>query len=165
MRILGALMIVLSGLLMGLKRAAGLRRDVECRAALCRMLEGLSYELGRFRTPLPEIFSTLCAQSGNEAKTLCSLVSEELSRRETKPFSEIWTSALGFIPLREREILMPLGGVLGRYGTEEQLGALERCRREMEDLLAEGRERLRERSGVCVGLWTAAGLMAAVVLI
>lgn len=164
MRLLGAALVVLAGVLMGLQRAAELRRAVQGRAALCRMLEGLSYELGRFRTPLPEVFSSLCAQCGGEALTLCRAVSESLSG-EQPVFSSAWAEGLSLVPPRERDILAPLGSVLGRYGTEEQLPALERCRREMEELLSEGRERLRERSGVCVGLWTAAGLMAAVVLI
>lgn len=164
MRLLGAVLIVLAGVLMGLQRAAALRRTVQDRAALCRMLEGLSYELGRFRTPLPEVFSALCAQSEGVALSLCRAVGDRLNG-EQAAFSVAWAEGISFLSPREREILAPLGCVLGRYGTEEQLPALERCLREMEGLLSEGRERLRERSGVCVGLWTAAGLMTAVVLI
>lgn len=164
MRPLGAVLIVLAGVLMGLQRAAELRRTVQTRAALCRMLEGLAYELGRFRTPLPEVFSTLCAQSEGAALSLCRAISERMNG-EQAAFSAVWMEAISLLSPREREILAPLGSVLGRYGAEEQLPALERCLREMEELLSEGRERLRERSGVCVGLWAAAGLMAAVVLI
>lgn len=164
MRLLGAALVVLAGVLMGLQRAAELRRAVQCRATLCRMLEGLSYELGRFRTPLPEVFSSLCTQCEGAALALCRAVSESLNG-EQPVFSAAWARGLTLVPPREREILAPLGSVLGRYGTEEQLPALERCRRDMESLLSEGRERLRARSGVCVGLWAAAGLMAAVVLI
>lgn len=164
MRLLGAVLVVLAGVLMGLQRAAELRRTVQDRAALCRMLEGLSYELGRFRTPLPEVFSGLCAQSEGVALSLCRAVSRRMNG-EQAAFSAAWAEETALLPPREREILAPLSGVLGRYGTEEQLPALERCLREMEGLLSEGQERRRERSGVCVGLWAAAGLMAAVVLI
>lgn len=164
MRMLGAVLIVLAGVLMGIQRAAAFRRTVQDRTALCRMLEGLSYELGRFRTPLPEAFTTLCARSEGAAVSLCRAVSERLNG-EQAAFSAAWAEGVSLLPPREREVLAPLGDILGRYGTEEQLPALERCLREMEELLTEGRERLRERSGVCVGLWAAAGLMAAVVLI
>lgn len=165
MRLFGAALVVLAGVLMGLQRLERLRRDVQRRTALCRMLEGLSYELRRFRTPLPEAFSALCAQSEGAALHLCGTVSGLLSRSEPMVFSEAWARALEQVPLREREILSPLGGVLGCYGTEEQLSALDRCRRDMERLLSEGRDCLRERGRVCVGLWAAAGLMTAVVLI
>lgn len=165
MKLLGGALVVLSGFLMGLQTVERLRSDVKRRSALCGMLEGLSYELGRFRTPLPDAFSALCAQSEGAALHLCRSVSEALSQPEPAVFSKAWARALDGVPGREREILSPLGSVLGRYGTEEQLSALERCRRDMERLLTEGRDRLRERGRVCVGLWAAVGLMAAVVLI
>lgn len=164
MKLTGAALVVLAGVLMGLLRVKELRRTVRERAALCRILEELSYELGRFRTPLPEVFSALCARSEGAALSLCRTVSERMNG-EQAAFSAAWTEGIALLPPREREIMDSLGNVLGRYGTEEQLSALERCLREMEDILTEGREQLRERSGVCVGLWAAAGLMAAVVLI
>lgn len=164
MRSLGALMVVLAGMLMGVRRAAALGHTVRLRSSLCRMLEGMRYELGRFRTPLPELFSALSVPCQGEAADLCRRAAELLAAGQMS-FSALWEDVLTSLPAREREILVPLGGILGRYGTEEQLAALERCAREMESALREGQERLRERSGVCVGIWTAAGLMAAVVLI
>lgn len=165
MRFLGAGLLVLAGLLMGLQKAAALQRDVERRAAFCRMLEGLSYELGRFRTPLPEAFSALSGQCAGEARALCAVVRDGFFRSSPGAFSDIWAGGLAAVPPAEREILVPLGNVLGRYGTEEQLSALDHCRRDMEELLAQGQTRLREQGRVSVGLWTAAGLMTAVVLI
>lgn len=164
MRRLGALMVVLAGMLMGVRRAVALGHTVRLRSSLCRMLEGMRYELGRFRTPLPELFSALSVPWDGEAAALCRRAAEMLTAGQMS-FSALWEDALAPLPAREREILQPLGNILGRYGTEEQLAALERCVREMENALQEGQTRLRERSGVCVGLWTAAGLMAAVVLI
>lgn len=165
MRVVGAGLLVLAGLLTGLQKAAGLQKDVERRGDLCRMLEGLAYELGRFRTPLPEVFSLLSDQCAGEAKTLCTAVRDGFSCSAPGAFSAIWENGLAAVPPTEREILVPLGSILGRYGTVEQLSALDRCRRDMEELFTLGQTRLREQGRVSVGLWTAAGLMTAVVLI
>lgn len=165
MRWLGAALLILAGVSMGLQTAAELRETAKRRESLCRMLERMAYELGRFRRPLPELFSGLRAGSAGLAQQLCVTVSRELSESEKIPFSQVWSRAVEPLPPPERECLAPLGTVLGCYGTEEQLLAIERCRKEMERYLQKARDDQRERSRTGLGLWTAAGFMAAVLLI
>ena len=74
-------------------------------------------------------------------------------------------NALGELPDRERDILLPLGQVLGRYGAQEQMRALTLCRRDMERARDEARARVRERGSVYAGLSAAAGAICAVLLL
>ena len=165
MRWLGAALLILSGVSMGLRTAAELWETVKRRESLCRVLDCMAYELERFRTPLPELFSGLAAESTGAAQQLCMAVNERFSGAEQMSFSFIWGRAMESMPLPERECLAPLGSVLGRYGTAEQLLAIERCRKDMERHLQKARDDQRERGRTGLGLWTAAGLMAAVLLI
>lgn len=165
MRLMGAALVCLAGLLLGLGAAGELRADIRRREDLCRMLEGMTFELERFRTPLPELFDTLSRQTGGAAHALCRSVAEAAAELGRVSFSEIWSRGLEMLPAAEGEILRPLGSVLGRYGTEQILPALETCRREMERARAAACVRAEKNSRVYIGLCTAGGLMLGVVLL
>lgn len=165
MRLMGAALLSLAGLLLGLGAVRELRADIRRREELCRMLEGMAFELERFHTPLPELFDILSRQTGGAAHILCRNIREGVSELGRVRFSEIWSQGLEALPTVEREILCPLGSVLGRYGTEQILPALENCRREMERAKAAAGTRAEENGRVYIGLCTAGGLMLAVVLL
>lgn len=165
MRLMGAALLTVAGLLAGLSTAGELRRTALRRARLCRLLEGMGFELGRFQTPLPELFEILAGQTEGEARRLCLRVRERMPELGRTPFSVIWAETLAALPEGERRLLAPLGAVLGRYGTEELLTALETCRRDMVQAAGEANRRARENSRVYIGLCTAGGMMLGVVLL
>ncbi len=165
MRLMGAALLSLAGLLVGLMAAGALRRDVRCRRELVRLLEAMAYELERFRTPLPELFQSLSYQTEGAALALCERLLEALPSLGEVRFQALWESSLASLPSREREILRPLGSVMGRYGTEQILPALENSRREMERAGAEAQSRWETSGRVYIGLCTAGGLMLAVMLL
>lgn len=165
MRLTGGILLVLAGLMGGLQSASRLREDVLRRESLLRLLEGLSYEMKNFRPPLPALFSAMSGRTAGEGRELCLRILEGLEQPGNPRFAPLWEESLCPLPSRERDVLRPLGSVLGQYAAEEQLQALERVRGEMERLSDEARVRMRERGRVSIGLWTAAGLMAAVILI
>lgn len=165
MRLMGAVLLSLAGLLLGLGAVRELRADIRRREELCRMLEGMAFELERFHTPLPELFETLARQTGGAVNAFCHSICEGTSELGRVRFSELWSRGLETLPRREREILRPLGSVLGRYGTEQMLPAVESCRREMEQAKDAARARAEEKGRVYIGLCTAGGLMLAVMLL
>ena len=129
------------------------------------MLTLLEFELGRFRTPLPELFEKLSAQLDGEAADLCRRVRKGLDGLGRREVDEIWREALGALPVRERRILLPLGTVLGRYGAEEQLAAVSACRAEMDRARAAAEDALRERGRMYIGVPAAGAAVLAVLLL
>ena len=162
---LGALMVACAGAVFGLLGAGELEKTVRRREELCWFLDRLSGELEGFCRPLPELFGylgTLCTGKSGE---LCRWAAECLLAPEREPFEVVWERASEHLPRRERQILLPLGRVLGRSSVETQLPAITLCRREMERALSEAREKRRDMSRVYIGLGTAGGVMLAVLLI
>ena len=165
MRLTGALLITAAGLLAGLRAAGGLRAAALRRDSLCKMLALLEFELGRFHTPLPEMFADLAARTDGAGASLCRRMTTGLTGLGEQALGEIWLYALEELPARERDILRPLGQVLGRYGAQEQLQALTLCRRDMEQARDEARTKARERSSIYAGLAASAGAVCAVLLL
>lgn len=165
MRLLGAGLIVCAGLWGGLLAAGALTCAVERCGSWCVMLELLSFELSRFRTPLPELFASLGSKLNGAPGTLCRGVCEGLNRVEDE-FRVIWSSAMpSGLSDREREILLPLGEVLGRFGADEQAAMLSAALERMNALCAERRMTLRDRKKLCVCSFSAGGIFLAVLLI
>ena len=164
MRLAGAALLTAAGMLAGLLQEERLRDRAERRESLCRVLDMMEFELERFRTPLPALFEKLSEQMDGDAGAFCEKVAEGLRKRQERDMAGIWRSALQTLPASERKLLASLGGVLGRYGAEEQLRALAACARDMERARDEAREEARRKGRLWVGL-SAAGAAAAAVLL
>ena len=120
MRLAGAALLTAAGMLAGLLQEERLRDRAERRESLCRVLDMMEFELERFRTPLPALFEKLSEQMDGDAGAFCEKVAEGLRKRQERDMAGIWRSALQTLPASERKLLASLGGVLGRYGAEEQ---------------------------------------------
>ena len=164
MRLTGAALLTAAGLLAGLAKARALRMRADELDGLCRMLERMGFELGRFRTPLPKLFAALAAQMDGQSAALCARAAEGLERLGEQDMAGIWAGALSPLEEREQAALLPLGQVLGRYGTEELLLALDGCRADMERLRDAARIDSRDRGRVAIGV-SAAGAAALAVLL
>jgi stage III sporulation protein AB len=163
MKALGFVLVTAAGLLLGLRGAERLTvRQRRCQQ-LCHMLERLAFELERFQTPLPQLFGALAGQLDGFCGQLCEITAEALTAPMS--FSQAWEQGLSVCDRSERALLEPLGGVLGRYGSAEQLQAVERCRQSMEQARAEADQQRREKGRLYVGLSTVGGLLAAVLLL
>ena len=165
MRLTGAALLTAAGLLSGLLAARALRARALRRGELCRMLELMAFQLGRFHTPMPALFDTLAFQTEGAGACLCRRMTEGMTCLGERDFAGIWADALAFLPARERDILRPLGPVLGRYGTQEQLRAVETCRQDMEEARREAATAAREKGRMYVGLSAAGGAALSVLLL
>lgn len=163
MKLFGAALLTAAGLLGGALASRRMYARLRLCRELCRMLRLIGFHLDCFLTPLPELFSELAAELPGGAGTLCRRAASEMNAPEGR-FSDIWISALEDLPAREREILEPLGPVLGRYGAAEQTAAVSAALAEMTALCGALETDVREKSRVCVGLFMAGGLMLAVLL-
>ena len=163
MRLLGGALLAVTGLWCGLLASAQLRRSAARCADWCGMLELISFELNRFRTPLPELFASLAERLTGPPGALCSRAAAGL--QAGLGFRAVWRGALHDLPAAEREILLPLGEVLGSFGAEEQTAGLDAALFRMRSLERERTEALRDRTRVCVGVCSAGGLLLAVLLL
>lgn len=163
MKLMGAALLTAAGLLCGLMVAAGLRSRLRAQRSLCRMLAVMGFELERFCTPLPELFASLSERLEGEAAALCRRTAAGLAAGG-RPFAAVWSAAISVLPEAERGILAPLAEVLGRYGAQEQCAAVLTAEAELGGLRDGTAARLREKSRLYTGLFTAGGLLLAVLL-
>lgn len=163
MTALGAILLTGAGLLAGILGVRSIREQVERAEALARLVELMRLELSRFRTPLPTLFRSLSDRTEGIASELCRRAAAA-REAEDGPFAGAWDYACACLAPRERGILLPLGQILGRYGAEEQAGAMETVLEELRRYGAGLRERQRDKSRLWLGLSMACGLLAAVLL-
>ena len=163
MNAIGAALVAAAGVLAGLGGVGALHRQEARAGALCRLLALMIFELQRFRTPLPELFSSLSERTEGAAAALCARAAQAMEVPDLR-FSEAWVFACGELTAKERELLLPLGGVLGRYGAEEQLAALEAALHEMRGCHEALRGAMPEKCRLYIGLSAACGLLAAILL-
>ena len=161
MRLLGCGLLAGAGLWSGILAARRVSEEAERCGAWCRMLELMSFELERFRTPLPELFASLSDRLVGAPGRLCAAVSAGLAA-ESSAFLFVWRRAVCELPAPEREILRPLGDVLGRFGAEEQTAALAAAGEQMCALWRKRQGDLRDRRKVCFGVFSAGGILLAV---
>lgn len=162
MRLIGCVLIALAGLWTGVTAARGLSAELDRCEEYVEMLALMELELGRFKTPLPELFSSLEARLGGAGAALCGRVAKACS--DDAVFREIWQHEAEKLPPRERRILLPLGGVLGRFGAEEQAARIGQAREQMAALRQERASALADGRRLRVGVCAAGGLMLAVLM-
>lgn len=165
MRLTGAALLTAAGLLAGMAAAGALRARAEEWAELCRMLTLMEFELERFCTPMPELFERLGEQTQGKTRSFCLKMREGLDSLGEREFSEIWAQQAQIFLPAERELLLPLGHVLGRYGAAEQTRAVAACRENAKCARNEAAEAVREKGRLWTGLAAAGGAALAVLLL
>lgn len=164
MRLAGCGLLAAAGIWSGLLTARCVSEAASRCGAWCRMLELMSCELESFRTPLPELFSVLAERLEGRPGQLCGSVSAELASGSAD-LRAVWREQAAGLPAPEREILLPLGDVLGRFGAEDQTAAIRAAGKQMDALWQTRRGELRDRRKVCLGVCSAGGILLAVLLI
>ena len=163
MKLLGCGLMAGAGIWSGFLAAGRVSEAVVRCGAWCRMLELTAFELERFRTPLPELFASLSERLDGMPAEVCRRVTSGLAAG-TSCFRTVWLGAVRDLPAREREVLRPLGEVLGRFGAEEQAAAIEAAREQMNELRRERQIASSDRRKICFGVLSAGGILLAVLL-
>ncbi|MGM9613921.1 MAG: stage III sporulation protein AB [Oscillospiraceae bacterium] len=163
MKLCGAFLLAAAGLWCGLAARASLSGNVKRCAELCQLLELLTFEIGRFRTPLPDFFAERASSFPGAAGDFCRALSDGLADGES--LSVCWNRQMEALPPEERDILRSLGNVLGSYGAEEEVAAVDSALHRLTQLRGARERALREQGRVRVGLCSAAGVMLAVLLL
>ncbi len=168
MKAIGAALIVTSGALWGSFRAWELRERYRLLEAVASALELLSGEVTCRLTPLPEA-AELLARSGPEVlRDFFGGLAADMDQLGRRGFADIWrerVAALQGLDGDEAEALGALSGTLGRYGAQEQQGALERCREYFTLRARQAQAQCDTTGRMYAGLGVTAGLITAVALL
>lgn len=153
---------------LGNRKARQLTARVRALETLKSALELMHRELELRLTPLPQLMRILSMKTPSPAGELfagCGRALEELDRER---FSDAWARLVGQIPeLKEedRQALIPLGQVLGRYDGRGQAAAIEAVGQELEDLRARAQEESSRLGRVYRALGAAGGGFLVILLL
>lgn len=125
---LGAFMILLSGLSLGLGRVMEGRRRIGTLRSVLAALELMQGELGANAAPLPELCTALCRRASPPAEDFFQTLNASLDRLGEEDFAALWDRAaekeLFALKNGELEEIKALGNIIGRYELDAQLSAL-----------------------------------------
>lgn len=168
LRLIGAALVTLGFAAVGWQAAARLRERAAAISSLLGALELLESEIRYRLTPVPELMKLLAQRAAPPARALFEACRDRLAERREEGFDAVWAESLSALPLLrrpERETLLELGAVLGRYDVEGQERAIAYARRRLERFLRQAEEEQRSRGRVYGALGVAAGLCAVIILL
>ncbi len=152
-RLLGAVLLLVAGGGLGLSLCSQLGRRRRTVALLVEVLYQMEREMTLHLTPLPTLLQGVEPPLGQYFSICGDAVGEGLSLR---PCWDRLVDGLPHIGGEERELLRPLGAVLGQFEGEVQGEALRR----VADQLAEHGEMLRQEGQRLGRVYPAVGLTA-----
>ena len=167
---IGAVLIIASGIGIGLGGAAELRRRVRILTDLIASLMTVKAEITVRMTPLPELLEGLGRLAPLSVRGFYGRVAQSVQFLGECSFAELWLHAiekseeLG-LKVDELRELIALGTSLGRYGVAEQAAAIDLCISRLNAMLELAREEALTSGKLFIGLSAAGGIVAAVILI
>lgn len=165
MRALGALLLSMGGLLVGLSAAGRLRTRARALREMEKTMALAGYAIGRFRMTTPALAGELAGSAPGAGAALFARLAAAMKARGDLPLDTLWRGALEDVEPAARSCLLAFGAVLGRYGAGEQMQAAERCRMELDTLAAAAEEQAARSGRVYVAVGAAVGTAAAIVML
>ena len=169
MRAAGAFAILLAATSLGVCSLLERKRRRKCLRQLCASLELMEAELGTNAKPLADVFRDLCSRSEGSVLHFFRFLSECIAYLDRISFLELWKEAvvvcLPELTGREREELICLGDILGKYELSRQCAALEHCAALLREELNRQQEQGRGEDKLMLALPTALGLLLVILLL
>lgn len=169
-RLLGALCLTAFGAALGLRRAEAMCMRAEQLCELESSLHVIAGELDTYSAPLGEILERLASRCGGAVGALFSGLSRDMEKLPDLGFAALWENAvsaqsgLALTPAELSE-LKRLGCVLGRYDAQSQSRAVRLCGESFGRCAEAARAEAAAQRRMWTGLGTAAGALAAVMLL
>lgn len=165
MRLWGAVLLCLGGLLLGFSAAARLKARSRQLWELARAMELAGYDLGRFSPPTLELAQSLAESAPGAGGALFGRLAVGLQTQPDEPLDALWVRAVENVDSEAQPCLLAFGRVLGRYGADEQAQAAERCREALHRLTEQANERAARLGRIYIALGAAGAAMAAIVML
>lgn len=160
MKWIGAVLVIIGCGGFGMMQAMAHRREEVALRQLIGALDYMECELRYRLTALPQLCRQTAAERSGCIKHFFSNLAKELEDQISPDVKSCMNAALASteqMPSRARTILLQLGGTLGRFDVDGQIGGLNAARmdcRQALDSLSENRDvRLRsyQTLGLCAG--------------
>lgn len=168
MKILGGALIFLGFLAAGLVHTSAEKKRIETLCQLVLALELMEGELSARRTPLPELTALLANRSTGQAGAFFRQLADSMEQLGDRSFDTLWSRAaenLNALDRGEREELIRLGPVLGRFEMDKQLAALGCCCSALREALRGAQSRYPDKQRLSLGLTAAAGALLIIALL
>lgn len=160
MKVIGAVLILISCGSVGFRIAAAQRREERMLEELCRLLEYMECELRYRLTPLPVLCAATARQATGALKDLFLILTQELENQISPDAGSCMYAALSRcrgLPQQVVQCLQELGKTLGTFDIDGQVKGLEAsqqaCKRSLQVLRQNKDNRLRsyQTLGLCAG--------------
>ena len=169
MKYLGSVLILAACAAAGYIYIASMKKRIRALEAFCAALELAAGELKTRAAPIPELCALLKKRSSGAAAAFFSRLSDDLAALGEKSFAELWREAaedeLACLAPEERQEVVCLGNVLGRYELARQEKAVSACALALRASLARARESYGGQKKLGLGLPAAAGALIVVILL
>lgn len=168
-RLLGAVLVTAGCAVLGLGAVGRLDGRVRDLGELAAGLDAITRELGWRLTPLPQALELAAGSTRGPAAAFFARCARQTEEQDGRAFCRIWEESLSAAPLRltagDRDVLVRLGPVLGRYDGDSQCHALEDAAAGLRALQGEALDARRRLGRVYGVLGVTAGLLLAILLI
>lgn len=169
MRLLGAVMALISCGAMGFIYNRSLRERMNTLSAMCEALTMMKVELSCRMCALPELIEALSERSKCDAAVFFAGISSRLSSLGEHSFDELWRECAekSFTALgeNERREIVSLGSILGRGALDAQIAEIDRCTSVLHLALESARAEHPQQSKLALGMSFAAGMLLVIMLI
>ena len=159
-KVIGAVLILISCGSVGFCMAAAHRREESIMDSLCNLLLFMENELQYRLTPLPELCIATAQQTSGVLKNLFLLLEQELNSQISPDADSCMRAAVcrcSGLPQRAQQCLLELGKTLGMFDIDGQIKGLKalqgNCELRLQQLRFNKNDRLRgyQTLGLCAG--------------
>ncbi len=168
-RWLGAILVAGGAAAVGLAAIQRLNTRVRLLSAFVGALEMMQSEIYFNLMPLPELMTQLSQRAAAPARPFFFRCARLMKKLGEESFQTLWHKAVCEAGedwrSGERETLMDLGALLGRYDCEAQARGVSYAKSRMEALLAKAEQERSRQSRVYGTLGVACGLAIVIILI
>ncbi len=169
MRWVGAILVAGGAAAAGLTAIQRLGSHVRLLSALVNALEVMQSEIYFNLVALPELIGQLARRAAPPARPFFAHASKQMKLLGEESFQTLWHKALSETGAEwrtaEKDVLMDLGGLLGRYDSEAQSRAISYAKERMSELLAKAEDERARQSRIYGTLGVACGLAIVIILI
>ena len=167
-RVLGAALVAAGCAWLGGRGAMALTARVRATEAMAAGLSVVEGELELGAPPLPRLLDRAAERAAPPARTLFARCARDLDHLDEVPFARLWRRCvedLDGLDREGRELLLPLGQLLGQRDSPAQAEGVAQVRRRLEELAARQREDSRRQGRVLQALGLSGGAFLLILLL
>lgn len=169
MTYLGALVLVISVLFVGISKAKEEKRKVKTLRELCSALDIFKNEICTNKTAIGKVISMESVRNFPNISLFFSELESQLEDLGDRRFADIWRESvfktLNLLSEKSRNELLALGSNLGKYDSDLQRDSIEKCIYVLQSECEELERGLVNNEKMYIGLYGGMGLILALVLI